>query len=124
MSVARSPTCVHALLYYALQEQLRRADMSTKIAQHAYEELRNRVEREEEDMGRKGRGRKEGAHERLRQGGGRAGKSSYPCEDDSADEQRAGGATSADTASDFEENVEVTACERLSCCRRLFSFLM
>jgi hypothetical protein len=97
--------------------------MSTKIAQHAYEELRNRVEREEEARGRKGRGDEEGVHERLRDPGGRTGKSSYPCEDDSADEQRGRGATSSDTASDFEESFEVAACARVSCRWRLIMII-
>ena len=90
-----------------LQEQLRKADMSTKIAQHAYEELRNRVGSEQVARS-KGEARERGLARDARTGS----RSPSSCKDDSAHEQCDAGATSADTASDFEEDSEVSVAFR------------
>jgi hypothetical protein len=69
--------------------------MSTKIAQHAYEELRNRMESEKVARSKS---------EAREQGLARNTKPPNSRKDDSAHEQCDAGATSADTASDFEED--------------------
>lgn len=100
-----------------MQEQLRKADMSTKIAQHAYEELRTRVESETLAR-RKSHGKERSLQEEFFEGAQRSGKPQRgkapdSLEENSADQHCQSSATSADTGSDFEEDSEVRAlCSR------------